>query len=108
MIKGRTKCHISRADPKSFHDAVNENIVRDAQHFYRVSGELNKALKNAVGDRKEKIVANIKKEGKYRLTTMPSRIKQPHTKWLNTRYKAIKKMIEDERQNRGVELNHAI
>lgn len=89
-------------------DTVNANIVRDPQHFYRVSSGLNKLMKNAVENRKEKIVSNIRSEGKYRLTTMPNRIKQPHTKWLDIRLNAVKLQIEEERQRRGIELNHPV
>jgi len=90
-------------------DAVDENIVRDPQHFYRLSGELNKLMKAFVENKKDKIVSKVKGEtGIYRLTTMPSRIKQPHTRWLNSKYKAIKGQIAQERQGRGVELNYKV
>lgn len=90
-------------------DAVDENIVRDPQHFYRLSGELNKLMKSFVENKKDKIISTVKGEtGVYRLTTMPSRIKQPHTKWLNSKYKTIKGQIAQERQSRGVELNYKV
>jgi hypothetical protein len=93
----------------SINDAVNENIVRDKQHFYRVAGELNKLMKPFLEDKNDKIVDKVRDEkGTYRLTTMPTRIRQPHTKWINSRYKIVKGLIEKERQKRGVELNYPI
>lgn len=87
-------------------EAINENIVRDAQHFYRVSAELNKAFRQVIENRKEKMVANSK-DGKYRLTIAPGNVKIPHTKWLHSRFVIVQKEIMDERQSRGVELNYA-
>lgn len=81
-------------------EAINENIVRDAQHFYRVSAELNKAFRQVIENRKEKMVANSK-DGKYRLTIAPGNVKIPHTKWLHSRFVIVQKEIMDERQSRG-------
>jgi len=83
-----------------------EKLVRDQKHFHRSMSELSKKLV-PVEDNKIKLVQNLKREGKYRLSTMPSRIKTPPSKWLSSKYKKIKAEIVKERAERDVKKERA-
>jgi len=81
-----------------------ERLVRSQQHFHRSMSELCKKIM-PVEENKIKIVQNLKRQGKYRLSTMPSRIRAPHTKWISSQYRKIKAEILKERAKRIGEEN---
>jgi len=76
-----------------------EKLVRDQPHFHRIMSELSKKLV-PVEDNKIKIIENLKRQSKYRISTMPSRIETPSSKWLSAKYKKIKAEIIKERDAR--------
>lgn len=80
---------------------ANEKLVRSRDHFHRSLSELSRLTK-ALAEKTNpaKFIENQKRKSKYRLSTMPSRIKTPHTRWLASRYKAIKDEIIKERSKR--------
>lgn len=84
----------------SYDHIESEKIVRSRDHFHRSMSELSGKLDPFVEDNKVKILQNLKRKSKYRLSTMPSRIKVPHTRWLASRYKVIKGEIIKERTKR--------
>lgn len=70
-------------------------------HLHRIVSELKKLIKYYIEDNgKVELIENIKKKSKYRLSTMPSRIKAPHVKWLAATYNKIKIEVLKERQKR--------
>jgi hypothetical protein len=83
-----------------FDDINTEKLVRSRNHFHRSMSELSGKIDPFVEDNKVKILQNLKRKSKYRLSTMPSRIKAPHSKWLSSRYKTIKSEIIKERAKR--------
>lgn len=88
------------------YDAIEkEKLVRSRDHFHRSMSELSGKLDPFVEDNKIKILQNLKRKSKYRLSTMPSRVKAPHSKWLSSRYKAVKDEILKERVKRVGEAN---
>jgi len=88
-----------------FDDIEKEKLVRSRDHFHRSMSELSGKLDPFVEDNKIKLLQNLKRKSKYRLSTMPSRLKTPHSKWLASRYKAIKGEIIKERAKRVGEVN---
>lgn len=81
-------------------DVLKIGIARDAQHFYRISGELNNLLK-PIEDCSEKVIDKVEGEPKvFRITTMPNRVQQPHTQWLKGKYPPLIKKIIEEREKR--------
>lgn len=80
---------------------ANEKLVRSRDHFHRSISELSRLMKAlAEKSKAAMLIENQKRKSKYRLSTMPSRIKTPHTKWLVSRYKLIKDEIIKERTKR--------
>lgn len=80
---------------------ANEKLVRSRDHFHRSLSELSRLMK-ALAEKinPAKIIENQIRKSKYRLTTMPSRIKTPHKRWLAARYQTIKNDIVKERTKR--------
>ncbi len=83
-----------------YDDIDKEKLVRSRDHFHRSMSELSGKLDPFVEDNKIKILQNLKRKSKYRLSTMPSRVKAPHSKWLSSRYKTVKDEILKERVKR--------
>ncbi|MCB0369298.1 MAG: hypothetical protein KDD45_07535 [Bdellovibrionales bacterium] len=84
----------------------NEKIVRNRNHFHRSMSELSRKLDPfAEDDNKIKLLQNLTRKSKYRLSTMPSRIKLPHSRWLASKYTTIKNEIIKERAKRVGEAN---
>jgi hypothetical protein len=80
---------------------ANEKLVRSRDHFHRSLSELSRLTKALVEkSNAAKLIENQKRKSKYRLSTMPSRIKTPHSRWLASRYKTIKDEIIKERTKR--------
>lgn len=84
-------------------DLEKEGILdsNNITHLHRIVSELKKLVKYYIEDNgKVELIENIKKKSKYRLSTMPSRIKAPHVKWLAATYNKIKIEVLKERQKR--------
>jgi len=88
-----------------YDDIEKEKLIRSRDHFHRSMSELSGKLDPFVEDNKIKLLQNLKRKSKYRLSTMPSRLKTPHSRWLASRYKAIKDEIIKERAKRVGEAN---
>lgn len=85
--------------------ALDQELVRDQPHFHRIISELVKKLV-PVEDNKIKIIENLKRQSKYRISTMPSRI-IASPKWLSAKYKKIKAEIVKERAQRDIQNERA-
>lgn len=92
----------------STEDLEKEGIL-DADnitHLHRMVSDLKKLIKFYIEDNGTvELIENIKKKSKYRLSTMPSRIKAPHAKWLAATYNKIKIEVLKERQKRKAKVD---
>lgn len=84
----------------SYDSVEKEKLVRSRPHFHRSMSELSGKINPFVEPNEVKIIQNIKRRSMYRLTTMPSRIKAPHSRWMSSKYKIIKEEIIKERASR--------
>jgi len=82
-----------------------EKLVRSRPHFHRSMSELSGKIEPFIESNKVKIIENLKRKSMYRLSTMPSRIKTPHSRWLSSTYRIIKEEIIKERAKRVGEAN---
>ena len=88
-----------------YDNILSEKLVRGQNHFHRSMSELSGKMDLLVEDNKIKILQNMKRKSKYRLSTMPSRIKTPHSRWLSINYGTVKNEIIKERTKRVGEVN---
>ncbi len=82
-----------------------EKIVLDEKDVDRVICKLRKALRPFIEHNNMGIIQSLKRHGQYRLTTMPTRIRAPHKKWVSSKYKCIKAEIRQEKVGRVGENN---
>lgn|GEM_PF-5028436 len=82
--------------------AEKDEVVspNDIKAFAREATKLNAILSRHLEANTEKIIQNLKREGKYRLSTMPSRIKTPDTCWLKNKFAEIRRRVIAERKKR--------
>ena len=76
----------------------SEEIVLNSNHLQNVIGKLKMDISSSLEQNEFGIIDNSR-EGRYRLTTMPTRIKT-NLKWLRGKYRQIKTEVIKERQGR--------
>jgi len=81
-------------------EAADIAIEGDIHHTHQVTSNLNKILHHFIESNTVELIQNMKRASKYRLSTMPSRIKAPHTMWLKQTLTHVKNCVLKERQIR--------
>ncbi|MFA5157509.1 MAG: hypothetical protein WC532_09045 [Candidatus Omnitrophota bacterium] len=86
----------------SVEQAMTDAVVdpEDERAFAREVTELNQRLSRHAEPNSAKFIQNLRGESKYRLSTMPSRIKAPDTRWLKNKFSEIRREVIAERNKR--------
>jgi hypothetical protein len=86
----------------SIEQAGADGVVdpEDSKAFTRAATSLNKILGRNIEDKSVELIQNLRGERKYRLTTMPSRIHAPDTRWLKNKFSEIRHKVLLERDKR--------
>jgi len=83
-------------------DMMEAGIVnpQDKKAVGRIVPLIISAFKSHIEKNSVPIVQNLTRAGKYRLTTMPSRIKTPDGRWLGNKYAQVLREVIKEREKR--------
>ena len=83
-------------------ELYDEKIVKDydGAHVQHLVSDLKKAFKSAIEPNAKAELIQNKRKGKYRFSTMPSRIKTPYPKWLKQTLISVKNSVLAEREVR--------
>lgn len=81
-------------------EAAEIAVKGDIHHTHQMASGLNKILHYFIESNTIELIQNMKRAKKYRLSTMPGRIKAPHTMWLKQTLTRVKNSVLKERQKR--------